>query len=267
MTPAEKYEEFFVPAMFGRFADALLARADLRPGQSLLDLACGTGIVARKAAPFVGTDGRVVALDLRPGMLAAARSLPQPQGARIEWVEGDAQATGLPDAAFDRVTCQAGLQFFPDRLLALKEARRLLRPGGLLAVMVWQDLERQGLLHAMAEAEYRNLKPLGVSWDDFNQPFSLGDPDELTALLEQAGFDEVVVVAEEREAQFADPDNFVFNMEYAYAAVIPEFAADSAAFDDFVAAVTSETRELVERHRRGDYVVTTLHANIATGRR
>jgi ubiquinone/menaquinone biosynthesis C-methylase UbiE len=158
-TPAEKYEEFFVPAMFGPWARMLVQRAGLQPGESVLDLACGTGIVARIAAPLVGKSGRVVGLDLRPGMLAAARSLPAPEGAAIEWVEGDATDPGLPDESFDHVICQCGLMFFPDRPRALREMRRMLKDGGRLAILVWQSLEKQKLFHALAKAEFRHLAP------------------------------------------------------------------------------------------------------------
>jgi cytochrome P450/precorrin-6B methylase 2 len=235
-TPAEKYETFFVPAIFGPWAKILVELAGIERGQGLLDLACGTGIVARTAAPILGPEGRIVALDLRPGMLAAARALPAPEGVPIEWVERDAQETGLPDASFDHIICQAGLQFFPDPGKALAEAWRMLKPGGRLTVLVWQDLEKQGLLHAMSGPEFAALKPLGVTWDDFNQAFAMGDPEELRALLNGAGFRQIETFQEDREVRFSDPDNFVFNMEYAYSAVVPEFAADPDAFARFVEA-------------------------------
>jgi ubiquinone/menaquinone biosynthesis C-methylase UbiE len=123
-TPAEKYEQFFVPAIFGPWARILVEHAGLQDGQAVLDLACGTGIVARTAAPAVGASGRVVALDLRPGMLAAARSLPAPDGPAIEWVEADATDPGLPDEAFDHVSV--------DRLQP-REPSRSFRPSATTA--------------------------------------------------------------------------------------------------------------------------------------
>jgi ubiquinone/menaquinone biosynthesis C-methylase UbiE len=85
--PAEMYEQYFVPAMFRPWASLLLRRAAPQPGERLLDVACGTGIVSREAAPWVGPDGQVVALDMNPAMLAVARTLPAPSGARIQWQE------------------------------------------------------------------------------------------------------------------------------------------------------------------------------------
>jgi SAM-dependent methyltransferase len=105
-SPAEVYEDFLVRWQFRPWTAVLLAEAAIRPGERILDLATGTGIVAREAAPFVGERGRIVALDINPAMMAVGRSLPEPAGASIEWLEGDAAALLLPDAAFDAVLCQ-----------------------------------------------------------------------------------------------------------------------------------------------------------------
>ena len=103
--------------------------------------------------------------------------------------------------------------------------------------------------------------------EEFNVPFSLGDPAEVRSLLEDAGFLDVEVSQETREARFADADRFVENVEYAYSAVLPEFAEDPARFRQFVRAVESETREAIESYRDGDAIVFPLAANIATARR
>src|SRR5207249_9974538 len=101
------------------------------------EVACGTGVVTRAAAKRVGPSGHVVGVDLNPGMLAVARSLPAPAGAPIEWFERSALDLRLPDSSFDAVLCQQGLQFFPDKSLALREMRRVLVRGGRLALSVW----------------------------------------------------------------------------------------------------------------------------------
>src|SRR5262245_11922824 len=119
---ADRYEEILVPTVFGPWATDLLELADLQPGERVLDVACGTGIVARLAAREVGTTGEVTGLDLNAGMLQVARSLLAPSGASVTWVEGSALAMPLLDASFDVVLCQQGFQFFPDR--ARSEERR-----------------------------------------------------------------------------------------------------------------------------------------------
>src|SRR5438552_1035927 len=136
-SPAEIFESYFVPAIFAPWARVLLEYAAPRPGDRVLDLACATGIVARQVAPVVGPSGRVVALDINPGMLAVGASLPAPEGAAIEWRQGDAVALDLPTGAFDLVLCQQGLQFFSDRAAAVREMKRVLADGGRVVLSLW----------------------------------------------------------------------------------------------------------------------------------
>src|SRR6266545_3885805 len=128
---AERYERVLAPAIFAPFAEDLVELAQLQDGERVLDVASGTGVVARHAAQKVRTTGRVTGLDLNQGMVEVARSLPPvPGAAPIIWIEGSALAMHLPDAVFDVVLCQQGVQFFPDRPAALREMRRVLVPGG-----------------------------------------------------------------------------------------------------------------------------------------
>ena len=99
-----------MPGIFEPWAPLLIEQAALNPGQRVLDLACGTGVVGRLAAPHLGVTGEVVGFDLNPGMLAVARSLPPPQGATVEWREGDAGSLPFAEALFDVAFCQLGLQ-------------------------------------------------------------------------------------------------------------------------------------------------------------
>ena len=133
-TAPENYERYFVPAIGLPLAAELVEAARLAPGERVLDVACGTGVVARLAAEQVGAAGQVTALDVNPGMLAVARSVPSPIA--IEWREGAAEDMQLPDAAYDVALCQMGLQFFADRGAALAELNRVLAAGGRLVVNV-----------------------------------------------------------------------------------------------------------------------------------
>src|SRR5262249_8770860 len=123
---AERYEQWIVPFVIGPWAPGLLDLAELRRGHRVLDVATGTGVVARLAARQVVPGGTVTGLDLNEGMLTAARRLPLPPGLTIDWRHGTALALPFSDGAFDAVLCQQGLQFFPDRLKALHEFRRVL---------------------------------------------------------------------------------------------------------------------------------------------
>jgi SAM-dependent methyltransferase len=133
---AELYERYVVPYFLGPWAPGLVELAALQQGERVLDLACGTGVVARLAAPHVGATGHVTGLDLNAGMLAVARALPPPSGASITWVEGSAIAMDLPDASFDVIISQQGFQFFPDQPAALREMHRVLVPGGRVLLSV-----------------------------------------------------------------------------------------------------------------------------------
>jgi ubiquinone/menaquinone biosynthesis C-methylase UbiE len=109
---SEAYERHLVPTMFTPWAHDLIGRAALQAGERVIDVACGTGIVARLAAEAVGSSGQVVGVDLNAGMLEMARAQAPPSGARVEWREGDVNALPYNDAAFDVLLCQQGFQFF-----------------------------------------------------------------------------------------------------------------------------------------------------------
>jgi ubiquinone/menaquinone biosynthesis C-methylase UbiE len=260
--PAEMYDRYYGPAIFGPWAGVLLQLGAPRAGERVLDLACGTGIVSRQLAPLVGPSGALVAADLRETMLAVARSHPAPAGATIDWRQADASALPLPDRAFDLVVCQQGLQFFPDRPAALRHVRRVLVPGGRAAFAVWQALPRQPVFAELAAAELRHLAPLGITAAHATAPFSLGDAGELRRLFEEAGFSRVEVLDRAHEVRFSAPDDFVANSELAYAGVMPDYLKDPAAFQRFVEAIERELQPTLQRHRQGDHLVFPLHANL-----
>ena len=138
MKAAELYERYPARYILGPWAPLLVDAAQVAVGERVLDVACGTGVLARAAAKRVGVTGRVVGVDLNPGMIAVARSLPA-RNAPIEWLERSALDLRLANASFDVVLCQQGLQFFPDKAVALKEMRRVLDHGGRLALSVWNS--------------------------------------------------------------------------------------------------------------------------------
>ncbi|MGB8608876.1 methyltransferase domain-containing protein [Bradyrhizobium sp.] len=134
----EVYERELVPAVFGAWAPILVELAEPRPSERVLDVACGTGVVARIAATRVGPTGTVVGIDLNPGMLSLARSLvsrDSRSGGQLQWQEASADKLPFPDGSFNVVYCQLGLQFFADRPAALREMRRVLGTEGRLAAI------------------------------------------------------------------------------------------------------------------------------------
>lgn len=181
---AEMYERFLVAPLFRPWAELLLDRAQPRPGERVLDLACGTGIVARLARERLQGRGTITGVDLSAQMLAVAQSL-DPQ---VTWREGSALALPFADGeTFDLILCQQGLQFFPDKPAAAREMRRVLAPGGRIAIASWCPLAQAPLFRELHRAGEALLGPV------LDQRFSYGDAQVLEQLLKDAGFREVRV--------------------------------------------------------------------------
>lgn len=262
--PAVTYERYFVPAMFLPWANVLLRHASLRPAERVLDVACGTGIVSREAAPLVGTGGQVVALDINPSMLAVARALNAPSGAEIHWREGNAMALPFAEKAFDVVLCQHGLPFFPDRGLAVREMRRVLAPGGRAVVIVLQTLAQHPVFQMLMESVARHLS---VPLSAVMTPFALSNADELSALFASAGFKAVDVHKETAMVRFLEPQNFVALAAASSAAAIPAFAQlqipERAAL---LEAVRTDVEPTIRAYREDDVITFPMHAHVAVAR-
>jgi SAM-dependent methyltransferase len=201
----EVYADYLVPAIFGPWVPVVLDLAQLREGQSVLDVACGTGAVATGAAARVGATGSVTGVDNNPGMLAAASARSRHQ---VRWQEADAQMLPFPDRSFDRVICQLGLQYFPDRLAAVQEMHRVLRPGGRAVVLVWRDLTHSPGYAALANALEMHAGPAAATI--MRAPFVFGDdPAPLASLHQDAGFADVTVQAVPGRVRFGSVQAFV----------------------------------------------------------
>lgn len=187
----QNYERFFVPTIGEPLARDLVAAANLRSGERVIDVACGTGVVARLAADALGDNGSVAGLDVNAGMLAVARTV-APESASIHWYETSAEAIPLPDDSFDVVLCQMGLQFIPDKLAALKEMRRILAPGGRLVLNVPGPAPK--MMQIMAEGLGKHIHPGCAQFPAM--VFGLHDHDELRGLLKGAGFTDVDIDTE-----------------------------------------------------------------------
>jgi ubiquinone/menaquinone biosynthesis C-methylase UbiE len=204
-TAAENYQRFFVPAIGAPVADDLIAVADLQPGERVLDVACGTGVVTRLAAERVGAAGSVTGLDINPGMLAVARSA-TPSDISIDWQEASAESMPFPDGAFDVVLCQMGLQFVPSKLTALREMRRVLTTGGRAVISV--PGPKPPLFAIMTDALARHLSPKVASFGDL--VFSMHDVDELKELMRSAGFRKIDVEAKPKTLRLPAPADFLW---------------------------------------------------------
>jgi len=204
---AERYERCAARYILGPWAPLLVDAARVAAGERVLDVACGTGVVARIAAERAGPAGRVVGVDLNPGMIRVARSLPSPVGAAIEWLERSALDLGLDDASFDVVLCQQGLQFFPDKALALREMRRVLGDGGRLALSVWKGV---GAYHeAVADALARFISAESAVY--FCASRQVPTEEDLQRLAMQAEFADVEVRLHEINIHLPRLDEFTLN--------------------------------------------------------
>lgn len=200
---ADIYEEFFVPALFGEWAPRLCAAVDVAAGERVLDVACGTGVAARAAVERVGAAGRVTGIDRNEGMLAVARRI----APAIDWQTGLAERLPFEDGAFDAVLSQFGLMFFEDRRQALAEMWRVLKPGGRVAVAVW-DTAASSPGYASMLALLRRLFGAPAA-DALGTPFVLGDPEELRALFAAAGLGEARIETQTGTARFASIEAWV----------------------------------------------------------
>lgn len=204
---AEAYERYLVPLFFAPGAESLIELVGLRAGERILDVACGTGIVARRAAPRVGTGGTVVGLDVNEVMLKVARKASSDILSPIEWLNGDATDMPLADSASDVVFCQQGLQFFPDRPAALREMHRVLAPEGRLALSVLRSIEHSPGYVALAEALERHVGADAGAM--MRSPFPSLSPDDLRDLVKDAGFREVRIRLVIASARFASAEEFL----------------------------------------------------------
>jgi SAM-dependent methyltransferase len=200
---AEVYESCFVPAIFGAWASRVADAAGIRRGNRVLDVGCGTGVLAREAVRRVGQEGQVVGLDLNQGMLAvAARTEP-----KIEWRQGDAASLPFEDASFDVVVSQFALMYFPERVTSLREMWRTLASGGRLAIAAWAPLGRARGYQILVDIATRQCG--GEAANVLAAPFVLGDQAELAKLVFDGGISGANVTLLEGSIRFPSVKEFI----------------------------------------------------------
>jgi SAM-dependent methyltransferase len=200
---AEVYESCFVPAIFGAWAGRVADAAAIRPGDRVLDVGCGTGVLAREVHRRVGPEGHVVGLDLNEGMLAvAARTEPE-----IDWRQGDASSLPFEDESFDVVASQFVLMYLPERVNSLGEMWRTLAREGRLAIAVWAPLSHARGYETLVEVAARRCGREAA--EILAAPFVLGDPAELAKLFHDSGIAGARVTLREGSIRFPSVEEFV----------------------------------------------------------
>jgi SAM-dependent methyltransferase len=200
---ADIYEEFFVPALFLPWAMPVAEAARIKIGQSVLDVACGTGVLARELVARVGPVGTVTGLDINDGMLDVARR----KEPSINWRQGEAEALPFPDNYFDAVVSQFGLMFFADRKQSIREMVRVMKPGRHLAVAVWDKLENTPG-YAAASILLHRLFGATIA-ESLRSPYVLGDISTLKNLFADTGLSKVSVDTVDGVARFPSIEDWM----------------------------------------------------------
>ena len=260
--PAEGYESYMVPTLFGPCARILIQAADPKPGERVLDVGCGTGIVAREAASRLGATGAFTAVDLSANMLAVASAAAARQGLTIEWREGNAEQLPFDDGAFDLVLCQFALMFVVDKEGALSEMRRVVTGSGRVLISVWQGLDRHPFYQTLHNVIQRRL---GMS--ALQEIFALGNADDLRGLALVAGFRRVDIKPFSWTARFPNPEAFISGEIEVDTASIPSMQhLDSKAREAIVTAITKDMQSPLRELTSENHVVIPFHGLIMTGR-
>jgi len=234
-TGAENYQRYFVPAIATPVSAGLLAAADLQPGERVLDVACGTGIIARLAAERVGSAGAVSAIDISADMIDVAGAAPAPAKPVVDWHVGDAASLPFDDEQYDVVTCQMGLMFVEDRAAALAEMRRVLVPDGRVVVNTPGAIQAPFALMEQAIVEHISVDLGGF----VRAVFSMHDPAAVAHLLRDAGLRDVD--AHETTATFQLPAPAEFLWQYINLTPMAPFVAQATE-----AAKTAMEHQVVE---------------------
>jgi ubiquinone/menaquinone biosynthesis C-methylase UbiE len=187
----ENYDRFMVPLIFAPYAADLARRAAALSPSAVLETAAGTGVVTRALAPKLSPNARYVATDLNPPMLDYAAAQ-QPTDGRITWQQANALELPFADGSFDLVCCQFGAMFFPDRLVAYREAKRVLKPGGHFLFSVWDRMEENAFAYDVTQA-LAEIFPDDPPRFLARTPHGYNDTALIRRELEEAGFSRVTI--------------------------------------------------------------------------
>lgn len=256
---AEAYERNLVPDMFTPWADRLVSGSTLRRNDRILDVGCGTGIVARRAAASTEYDVKIVGLDANPGMLAVARKAGE-EWPIIDWEQGEATDLPFEDGAFDVVFCQQALQFFPDPTEALREMNRVLASDGRLAVSVWRPIEFHEVYGTFAEILERHVGADAAAM--MRSPFPAWDRSDLREFARDAGFDEVKITIDIGSMRYPSPTTLV-QREIESSPLAEQIRSEPTEILD---ALVRDVQEAIRSYTDDDGVIFPMETHVVTTR-
>lgn len=244
---AETYEKQRVPAIFRPMAEATLNAISLPSPDTVLDVACGTGVMARAVGARLTKPCRIVGCDLNPAMVAVALAYTPDSLHQFDWIEASADAIPVEDGEVDLAFCQHGLQFFPDKLAALREIRRTLRKDAPLLVTCWKAVPP--LFEAVAKALLDHIGEAAAT--TAVQPFIWNDVDEIRALFVEAGFSVAVPETLPVERRLGASPSVMRDELLS----TPNEPALRAAGEDAMEDIVSEILVAVAQYRKGELLV------------
>jgi ubiquinone/menaquinone biosynthesis C-methylase UbiE len=252
----QMYERSLVEPLFRPWAELLLERSGLEPRMRVIDVACGTGIVARLARRRIRDEVGVVGVDVSTPMLEVAAEL-EPN---VDWREGDAGALPVgQNEQFERVFCQQGLQFFADRRAAAAELRRVTHPQGAAVAAVWRAAEEMPVFAELQRVAERRLGPI------HDQRYAFHDKAALSALLSEAGFGDVRVDAAALVSRFTDGADFVRMNTMALIGMSGAQLAEKER-DRMLDALAAESLLAMRPFSEGSTIICEMRSNIVVAR-
>ncbi len=261
--PAQMYEEVLVTNLFRPLALEVLNVASPAPGDRVLDVACGTGIMLREAAVRVANLQRLAGVDINPMMIDVGRAVTEQAGIDVEWYEAPAESLPFAESEFSSAYCQQGLQFFPDKVAAMRETQRVLEPGGRAISVIWRQIEDHPFIGALNDVAYEH-----TGHNMLLDPFSFSDEDAIRDVHQQAGFADISIQPVSITYSSPSPKRDLRMMLMGATAAIrslQELPPEERL--ELVNQVLDHADPVLDRYRDGDHLITDWHANLVIARK
>ena len=253
------YDRYLGPILFQPYAEDLAARLKVNADGSVLELACGTGILTRILRDRLPATARLVATDLNEPMIRNAAQKFR-QGEAVEWRQADASSLPFDDGTFEAVLCQFGIMFVPDKALAAREAHRVLKPGGVFLFNVWDSMEHNALgriAHETISSFFEKDPPTF-----YQVPYGYHDHGEIKRVLDEAGFRDVRLDIVAKTATGSTPEDAALGLVHGNPVAVAITERDPS----LPPVITKAVAEALARHFGETSIRAPMQAIVAEGR-